>query len=188
MGRTEGYPHTLTERYGHVKYKHNRSIHKKYTMIPEPETMVSQEKFDEMVKELENLKTVRRTEIAKNLEYARSLGDLSENAEYQEARDLQAATEERIRKLEELVKRAKIVTDGKKKDIVGFGSVVHIKKEGSAETHEYTIVGSEEADMRERKLSHVSPLGAAIMGKKKGDVFTFETPNGKQTYSIEKVV
>ena len=150
--------------------------------------MVSQEKFDEMVKELNTLKTVRRTEIAKNLEYARSLGDLSENAEYQEARDLQAATEERIRKLEELVKRAKIVTDGKKKDVVGFGSVVMIKKDGGADMYEYTIVGSEEADMRAHKLSHVSPLGAALMGKKKGDQFTFETPNGKQTYHVEKVV
>lgn len=151
------------------------------------ETMVSQEKFDEMVKELDHLKTTRRTEIAKSLEYARSLGDLSENAEYQEARDLQAATEERIRRLEDLIKRAHILTDGKKKDVVGFGSVVTIKKEGSNEGHEYTIVGSEEADMRARKLSHVSPLGAALMSKKKGDVFTFETPNGKQTYTIEKV-
>lgn len=148
---------------------------------------MSQEKFDEMSAELENLKTVRRTEIAKNLEYARSLGDLSENAEYQEARELQAATEERIRKLEDLVKRAHILTDGKKKDIVGFGSTVTIKKEGSGEAHEYTIVGSEEADMRARKLSHVSPLGAALMGKKKHDEFTFETPNGKQTYTVEKV-
>jgi transcription elongation factor GreA len=156
-------------------------------MMTEQETMVSQEKFDEMVKELDNLKTVRRTEIAKNLEYARSLGDLSENAEYQEARDLQAATEERIRKLEELVKRAKIVTDGKKKDIVGFGSIIVIKKDGGNDVHEYTIVGSEEADMRAHKLSHVSPLGAALMGKKKGDQFTFETPNGKQTYHVEKV-
>lgn len=151
------------------------------------EVILSQEKFDEMVKELELLKTVRRTEIAKNLEYARSLGDLSENAEYQEARDLQAATEERIKKLEEVVKHAKIVTDGKKKNEVGFGSKVSIKKEESDEMHEYTIVGSEEADMRIKKLSHVSPLGAALMGKKKGDTFTFETPGGKQTYTIEKV-
>lgn len=151
------------------------------------DAVVSQEKFDEMVKELEHLKTTRRTEIAKNLEYARSLGDLSENAEYQEARELQAATEERIRKLEELVKRAKIVTDGKKKDVVSFGSKVAIAKKGSDDVHEYMIVGSEEADMRERKLSHVSPLGAALMGKKKGDVFTFETPNGKQTYTVQKV-
>ncbi|MEK7511203.1 MAG: transcription elongation factor GreA [Patescibacteria group bacterium] len=154
--------------------------------MTEQETLVSQEKFDELLSELDTLKTVRRSEIAKNLEYARSLGDLSENAEYQEARELQAATEERIRKLEEIVKRAKISTENKKKDVVGYGSVVTIRKEGS-ESHAYTIVGSEEADMRVHKLSHVSPLGAALMGKKKGDVFTFETPAGKQTYTVEKV-
>ena len=158
-----------------------------HTMTEIQQAVVSQEKFDEMIKELEHLKTVRRTEIAKNLEYARSLGDLSENAEYQEARDLQAATEERIKKLEELVKTTTILTDGKKKSEVGFGSKVSIKKDGSTDAHEYTIVGSEEADMRVKKLSHVSPLGAALMGKKKGDVFTFETPAGKQTYAIEKV-
>ncbi len=156
-------------------------------MTDSQDTVVSQEKFDEISRELEHLKTVRRTEIAKNLEYARSLGDLSENAEYQEARELQTATEERIRKLEDLVKHAKIQTDHKKKDVVGFGSKVVIKKSGASESHEYTIVGSEEADMREHKLSHVSPLGAALMAKKKGEVFTFETPNGKQTYSVEKV-
>ena len=156
-------------------------------MTEPQEVVVSKEKFDEMVKELEHLKTVRRTEIAKNLEYARSLGDLSENAEYQEARDLQAATEERIKKLEELIKFTKIVTDGKRKDVVSFNSKVAIKKEDSNDVHEYTIVGSEEADMRVKKLSHLSPLGAALMGKKKGDEFTFETPAGKQTYTIEKV-
>lgn len=156
-------------------------------MTESQHTIVSQEKFDEMIKELEHLKTVRRTEIAKNLEYARSLGDLSENAEYQEARDLQAATEERIKKLEELLKYTIIHTEGKKKSEVGFNSKVSIRKDGSPEVHEYTIVGSEEADMRVKKLSHVSPLGAALMGKKKGDVFTFVTPSGKQTYTIEKV-
>lgn len=156
-------------------------------MAEPQETVVSQEKYDEMVKELEHLKTERRTEIAKSLEYARSLGDLSENAEYQEARDLQAATEERIRKLEELVKHARILTDGKKKNEVGFGSVVAIKKDGTGDVHEYTIVGSEEADMRMKRLSSVSPLGAALMGKKKGESFTFETPGGRQTYTIEKV-
>lgn len=151
------------------------------------ETMVSQEKFDELLRELEYLKTTRRTEIAKSLEYARSLGDLSENAEYQEARDLQAATEERIKRLEDLVKHAQIATDTKKRDVVGFGTKVIIRKEGAAETHEYTIVGSHEADMREKKLSHISPLGAALMNKKKGETFTFETPAGKQTYTVEKI-
>ncbi|MBI5405500.1 transcription elongation factor GreA [Candidatus Kaiserbacteria bacterium] len=156
--------------------------------MPDAHTaVVSQEKFDEMIQELEHLKTVRRTEIARSLEYARSLGDLSENAEYQEARDLQAATEERVKKLEELLKHTTIISEGKKKSEVGFSSKVSIRKEGSAEVHEYTIVGSEEADMRVKKLSHVSPLGAALMGKKRGDVFTFSTPSGKQTYTIEKV-
>ncbi len=151
------------------------------------DTLVSQDKFDEMVRELDHLKTTRRTEIAKSLEYARSLGDLSENAEYQEARELQAATEERIKRLEDIVKRAEITTDTKKKDVVGFGSKVSIRKEGASDTHEYTIVGSQEADMREKKLSHISPLGAALMGKKKGEAFTFDTPAGKQSYTIERV-
>lgn len=156
-------------------------------MTDTQEVVVSQEKFDEMVKELEHLKTTRRAEVAESLEYARALGDLSENAEYQEARDLQSAIEERIKKLEELIKHITILTDNKKKGEVGFGSVVSIKKDGSGETHEYTIVGGEEADMRQKKLSHISPLGAALMGKKKGDTFTFDTPSGKQTYTIEKV-
>jgi len=157
-------------------------------MADDKDVIVSQEKFDDMVKELDQLKTVRRTEIAESLEYARSLGDLSENAEYQEARELQAATEERIRKLEDLVKHARIQQDSnKKKDVVSFGSKVVIRKDGATETHEYTLVGSEEADMRERKLSHVSPLGAALMGRKKGEEFTFETPAGKQSYTVEKI-
>lgn len=150
------------------------------------ETILTREKFNELVKELDYLKTTRRTEIAENLEYARSLGDLSENAEYQEARELQAATEERIRKLEDIVKRAKIVSHTKS-DAVDFGSIVTIKKVGEDETREYTIVGSEEADMRERKISHVSPLGSAMMGKKKGEEFTFETPNGKQKFTIVSI-
>ena len=143
--------------------------------------------YQKLQEELEKLLKVDRPQNIKAIAEARAHGDLSENAEYQEARDLQAATEERIRKLDEILKNAKITTDNKKKNEVGFSSKVSIKKEGSEDVHEYTIVGSEEADMRERKLSHVSPLGAALMGRKKGDTFTFETQNGKQTYTIEKV-
>lgn len=150
------------------------------------DTLLTREKFDELVKELEHLKTVRRTEIAESLEYARSLGDLSENAEYQEARELQAATEERIRRLEEIVKSAKIVTRAKG-DSVDFGSTVAIRKDGEKDEHTYTIVGSEEADMRARKISHVSPLGSALMGKKKGESFTFETPTGRQSYTVVSI-
>ncbi len=150
------------------------------------ENLLSQEKFDELKEELERLTTVARKEIAESLEYARSLGDLSENAEYQAARELQAATEERIRRLEHLIKSAVIVSE-KKKGTVGFGSKVVIKKKGDKAEHAYTIVGSEEADMREHKISHLSPLGESMMGKKKGEVFTFATPNGRQEYTIVEI-
>jgi len=150
------------------------------------ENLLSQEKFDELKSELERLTTVTRKEIAESLEYARSLGDLSENAEYQAARELQAATEERIRRLEHIVKSATIVSE-RKKGTVGFGSTVTIKKKGDSVEHGYTIVGSEEADMREKKISHLSPLGEAMMGKKKGDVFTFVTPSGRQEYSVIEI-
>ena len=144
---------------------------------------LTKEKFDELQEELDFLKTTRRKEIAENLEYARSLGDISENAEYHEARELQAATEDRINKLDSILKTAKIV-DHKKNDSVSLGSGVEIQKEGEKETRKYQIVGSEEADMQERKISHLSPLGEAMMDKKKGETFTFTTPNGKMNYKI----
>ena len=145
------------------------------------------EKFEELKKELEHLKTVRRKEVAESLEYARSLGDLSENAEYQEARDMQAAIEERITYLEQVIKEAKIVAHSTKGDVVGLGSVVTIQKEKENDSRKYTIVGSEEANIHEHKLSYLSPLGEALMGKAKGDTFSFETPNGKQSYKVLKV-
>ncbi len=147
------------------------------------ESLLTQEKFDELKGELEQLISVARKEIAESLEYARSLGDLSENAEYHAARELQAATEERIRRLESIIKSAVIISE-KKKGIIGFGSKVTIKKKGDKATHVYTIVGSEEADMRDKKISHLSPMGEALMNKKKGDTFTFQTPNGRQEYAV----
>lgn len=154
--------------------------------MADSEDYLSQEKYDELKRELEYLKTVRRKQIAESLEYARSLGDLSENAEYQEARDLQAATEERIAKLEGILVSAKIVSH-KKSDVVTLGSKVAIQKVGEKDNHEYQIVGSEEANMIDRKISHLSPLGQALMGRKKSEVFTFETPNGKQEYKVVSV-
>lgn len=125
--------------------------------------------------------------MAESLEYARSLGDLSENAEYQEARDMQAAIEERISHLEQVIKEAKIVANDKKGDVVGLGTEVTIQKDGESKNITYSIVGSEEANIHEHKLSYLSPLGEALMGKAKGDAFTFETPNGKQGYKVMKV-
>ncbi len=151
------------------------------------DSFLTQEKFEQLKAELEHLKTVRRKEVAESLEYARSLGDLSENAEYQEARDMQVAIEERIQYLEKVIKEAKIVAHITKGDVVGLGSLVTIQKADTPESRSYTIVGSEEANIHEHKLSYLSPLGEALMGKAKGDDFEFVTPNGKQNYKILKV-
>lgn len=150
------------------------------------EELISQEKFEELTRELDELRTTRRKEVAQQLEYARSLGDLSENAEYQEAREMQASVEERIQKLEAILKNAKIVR-GEKTDNVGMGSTVSVQKVGGDEKHVYIVVGAEEADMLAGKISYHSPLGAALMGKKKGDEFSFHTPRGVAKYKILKV-
>src|SRR3954468_25004090 len=114
------------------------------------EEFISQEKFEELTRELEELDTTRRREVAEQLEYARSLGDLSENAEYQEAREMQGAVEERIQKLEAILKNAKIVR-GAKTDTIGMGSTVSVQKIGAPagqsvadDKHSYVIVGAEE--------------------------------------------
>lgn len=153
-----------------------------------PEELISQEKFEDLTKELDELRTTRRREVAEQLEYARSLGDLSENAEYQEAREMQGAVEERILKLESILKNAKIVRAGKS-DTVGMGSTVSVKSlaKENDDKHTYTIVGAEEADLFTGKISYHSPLGNALMGKKKGDEFSFHTPKGVQKYKILKV-
>ncbi|MCA9364151.1 transcription elongation factor GreA [Candidatus Kaiserbacteria bacterium] len=156
-------------------------------MTEPQDSFLTQEKFEELKTELEHLKTVRRKEVAESLEYARSLGDLSENAEYQEARDMQAAIEERIGHLEQVIKEAQIVGHAKKGHVVGLGSQVTIQKVKEKDSRTYTIVGSEEANIHEHKLSYLSPLGEALMGKAKGDDFDFATPNGKQHYKVLKV-
>ena len=150
------------------------------------EELLSQEKFDELTSELNELRTKRRREIAEQLEYARSLGDLSENAEYQQAREIQASVEDRIGKLEEILKSAKIVRGGRG-DSVSMGSSVTVQKIGESDDHAYTIVGAEEADMFSGKISYHSPLGSALMGKKKGEEFSFHTPKGVAKYKVLKV-
>jgi transcription elongation factor GreA len=144
---------------------------------------LTKEKFDALKFELDYLKNTKRKEIADNLEYAKSLGDLSENAEYHEARENQASTEERILAIENILNVAVIVTDYHG-DTANIGSHVTIKKDGDKESKMYHIVGSEESDMKENKLSHRSPVGEAIVGKKKGDTFTIKTNSGTMVYSI----
>ena len=147
---------------------------------------LSQEKFDEFQKELDYLKKTRRREIAENLEYAKSLGDLSENAEYQEAREIQANTEDRIARLENILKTAQIIS-GKKTDMVSIGSVITVERLRDKQESVYTIVGSEEADITHAKISTKSPFGAAVLGKKKGEKFSFTTPDGSNEYKVVKI-
>lgn len=145
---------------------------------------LSQEKFDELQDELNYLKTTERKSIAEQLEYAKSLGDLSENAEYHEARDKQADIEDRIKELQNILQSAIIVDKQKNKTGgVNVGSVVKIQKKGG-EAVSYTIVGSEEASMAEGKISYHSPIGSALMNKKKGDKVIASTPRGEVEYAI----
>lgn len=145
---------------------------------------LTQEKFDEFSKELTFLKGTRRKEVAENLEYSKALGDLSENAEYHEARDMQATVEDRISKLETLLKNA-IIVSSHDTTTVNIGSVVTVEKDKKSFT--YTIVGSEESDVTSGKISVRSPFGQAIIGKKKGEEFSFHAPNGVVEYTVKDI-
>lgn len=144
---------------------------------------LTQAKFDEFKRELDVLKTEKRTEIAKQLEYAKSLGDLSENAEYHEARNSQAVVEDRINHLEHLLRTASIVSDHKT-DTVAVGSTITLTKVSDHSKRSITLVGSEESNAAEGKISVSSPLGRALLGKKKGETFSFETPSGAMSYKV----
>jgi len=141
------------------------------------------EKFAELQKELEHLKIERRKEVAEQLEYSKKLGDLSENAEYHQAREEQAEVEDRIMRLENLLKNAVMVGSGGK-DIITIGSTFLLQREGANKSYLYTIVGSEEADTSNGKISNLSPLGSALLGHKKGENVTVSTPKGKVVYTI----
>ena len=140
-------------------------------------------KFTELKKELETLKSTRRAEVAEHLEYAKKLGDLSENAEYHQAREEQAEVEDRIRHLEELLKNA-VTTKANGGDVVAIGSNVKLKRNIDGTAVSYTIVGSEEADSIQGKVSNLSPLGSALIGRKEGDVVNVRTPKGEVAYTV----
>ena len=151
--------------------------------MPSDQEYLTKDKFEEFKKELEHLKTVKRKEVAEALEYSKSLGDFSENQEYQEARDSQAVLEDRISHLETVLKSAKIIST-QNANIVTVGSIITVEKDKDKTKKTYTMVGSEEADASIGKISIRSPLGKAAMGKTKGETFSFETPNGMMSYKI----
>ncbi len=144
---------------------------------------ITAEKRAELVEELNTLKTVGRREVLEALEFAKSLGDLSENAEYHQAREEQGKIEERISTIEHVLLNSEIIKKHSS-SVVDIGSTVTVQKEGSKEKQTFNIVGSEEADFAAGRISHKSPLGAALFGKKKGDVASFTTPKGKIEYKV----
>jgi transcription elongation factor GreA len=147
---------------------------------------ITKEKHDALATELEYLKKTKRKEVAEQLEYAKSLGDLSENAEYHEARDAQGVVEDRIQKLEGVLKNA-IIVSSHGTDSVAVGSVVTVERSGVKGEKVYTIVGGEESDLANGKISVHSPFGETIMGKKKKESFTYNAPSGPITYKIIEI-
>ena len=144
---------------------------------------LSAEKYKELEKELEYLKTDGRLDVAGRLEYAKSLGDLSENAEYGEAREAFNNLELRIADIENLLKTATIVK-AQHSIRVEIGSKVLVERDG-ADAKWYSVVGSRDADVLKNKISNESPMGAAMLGKKKGDSFVVKTPRGSTTFVIK---
>lgn len=144
--------------------------------------IITQEGYDKLKEELDYCTISKRKEIADRIEKAKELGDLSENAEYHEAKDSQAFNEGRIMELQAILKNVTVVANGKSKKSVSMGSKISIK--GNGKTREYTIVSFNEADPLAGKISNESPLGEAFIGKKKGDKAVVSTPKGELEYEI----
>ena len=153
------------------------------------ETILTAEGLIKLEDELNNLRTVRRQEVAERLKVAISYGDISENSEYDDAKSEQAFIEGRILELEQMINTATIIDDtaNKKKGVVSFGSVVVVKDMETGEEEVYTIVGTTEADPFENRISNESPVGAAILGQKVNTVVQVNTPVGELAYKIVKV-
>lgn len=166
--------------------------HSKDDTFADDKTLVTKEGLKKLTEELQYLKSVRRQEVAQRLKEAISYGDLSENAEYEEAKNEQAFVEGRILELEQKIKNAHIISE-KKMDIstgkgVDIGSTVTVRnKTERGDPEEYTIVGSTEADPLEHKVSNESPIGKALLYKKKGDTVEVSTPAGVMRYEVLKV-
>ena len=148
---------------------------------------ITEEKKQALIEELAYLKNTRRKEILEALEYAKSLGDLSENAEYHQAREDQGKSEDRISLIEQMLNSAVVVKKKHNSTKVEIGTTVTLKKEGAKEPIVYHIVGAEEADMAKGKISTKSPLGESLFGKEKGGTVSISTPKGLAKYTIVSI-
>lgn len=154
-------------------------------MEDKKEILLTQEGYQKLEDELELLKTVRRREVADRIKVAISFGDISENAEYDEAKNEQAQVEERILKLESMIRRAVVIDESQiDVNIVTIGSIVKVYDEDFEEEIEYTIVGSAEADPYEGKISNESPVGKALLGRTTGDIVDVQVPDGVSKFKI----
>jgi transcription elongation factor GreA len=152
------------------------------------EVILTAEGHDKLKEEIEHLSTVKRREVAERIKQAREFGDIAENSEYDDAKNEQAMLEHRISMLEERLKGARIVAkNDAPKGVVAVGTKVRLRDMAAKETIEYHIVGSAEANPAEHKLSNESPVGKAIMGKKKGEVVEVAAPRGSLKYKIMEV-
>jgi len=149
---------------------------------------LSQEGFLKLKTELEHLKTVKRKDIAGRLEYAKGLGDLSENSEYHEAKEAQMENERRIAEVEDVLARSVIMTKSAGMSTVSMGSTVLVSRGDSSEVSSFVLVGSEEADPAQSKISYESPLGRALLDKKKGDEVSIMAPRGEVKYKIVDIM
>lgn len=150
------------------------------------EVYLTSDGLEELKQELEDLKLVKRPEVIQALKEARALGDLSENAEYDAARHEQAVVESRITELEKMIENA-VIIENIKTDCVGIGTKVKLEYVEDEETEEYSIVGSQEADPFENKISNESPIAQAIMGLKVGDIASVASPNGQYQVKVLEI-
>ena len=155
-------------------------------MKQKKEFLLTSEGFLELETELNNLKNNDRPRIIEAIKEARAQGDLSENADYDAARDEQAKIEARIQELEFMLEHAKII-EKKAGDVVSVGTTVTVKYVDDDEEEVYSIVGSMEADPFENKISNESPIGKAIMDKKVGEIISVESPNGSYDIKIVNI-
>lgn len=149
------------------------------------EVLLTQEGFDKLEQELENLKTVKRVEIAERIKVALGFGDLSENSEYDEAKNAQAANETKIAELENKLRYAKIIDESEiDTKTVQVGNTVKLLDLEFDEEVSYTIVGSTEVDIAQNKISNESPIGSAILGAKKNQIVEVQAPAGVMQYKV----
>ncbi|WP_394011861.1 transcription elongation factor GreA [Anaerococcus cruorum] len=156
-------------------------------MAENKEVILSKEYLEKLEDELEYLKTKRRPEIAEKIKVARSFGDLSENADYDEAKNEQGEIESRIAKVEDMIRNAKTIEVDLNSDEVGVGNTVTVYDEEFDETMDYKIVGTAESDPVKGFISNESPVGAALLGKKVNDRVEVTTPNGKMYFTIKDI-